>query len=201
MYRAELTRFYPNVTRPKFGTQRQRASGMGVYITSAQQHPALRLSHDNIHHQWSYNRPASKPPTGDTWCDASPHTKLLTYIHQQLPVTVCCQVLIKLYLPIFTTILWFINHSLHHFQNIYSNGSTFIPSIIENVSKTESVQWRIRAKYFPSYQLQQLASDLVTAIPMQVLTGTLPLSGSLTLKMLTLNKTMPRGFINGNNFI
>lgn len=93
------------------------------------------------------------------------------------------------------------NHSLHHFQNIYSNGSTFILSFTENVSKTESVQWHICAKYFPSYQPQQLASDLVTAIPMQVLTGTLPLSGSLTLKMLTLYKTLPHGIINGNDFI
>jgi hypothetical protein len=82
-------------------------------------HPAsLTLWHDNIHHQWSYNRPASKPPTGDTSCDMSPHTKLLTYIRWQLPVTVCCQVsvLFQFYLPIFTTIFWFINHSLHHFQ-------------------------------------------------------------------------------------
>jgi hypothetical protein len=95
------------------------------------------------------------------------------------------------------------------FKNIYSNGSTFTPSNSENVSKTESVQWRIRAKCFPSYQPQKLASDLVTAIPLQVVTGTLPLSGSLTLKMLTaiyaqmltLYKTLPHGIINGNDFI
>lgn len=56
---------------------------------------------------------------------------------------------------------------------------------------------------------QQLASDLVTTIPLQVMTCTLPLSGSLTLKiltvmyaqMLTLYKTLPHGIINGNNFI
>jgi len=169
-------------------------------MTSAQ-HPALRMSHDNIHHQWPYNRPASKLPTGDTLCDVSPHTKLLTYIRWRLPVTVCCQISIKLFLPIFTTILWFINHSLYHFQSMYSNGRTFIPSIKENVSKTESVQWHIHAKNFPSYQPQQLASDLVTAIPMQLLNGTLPLSGSLTLKMLTLYKTLPHGIMNGNDFI
>jgi len=86
-----------------------------VYIISAQ-HPALRLWHDNKLHQWSYNRPASKPPTGNISRDVSLHTKLLTYIRWRLSVTVCRQVSIKLYLPIFTTILWLISHSLYHFQ-------------------------------------------------------------------------------------
>jgi hypothetical protein len=74
--------FYANVNRPKVEIQRQRTSGKG-FISHAS---IVQLwDCDTITcHQWSYNRPASKPPAGDTSHNISPKTADL-----HLPVATC----------------------------------------------------------------------------------------------------------------
>ena len=100
----ELTRSYAKVNPPKFGAQRQRASGTG-FISPP---PSIQLWDCRMTiyttNDLTIGQPQSRPLA--IHHVMSPHTKLPTYIRWRLPVTVCCQVSIKLYLPIFTTILW-----------------------------------------------------------------------------------------------